>query len=135
MRRIRIAAKRGANPEQLISRDCGADTTAANQYSDLRGACLHRFANLFRVVRIIVGNGTVVSTEVDQLMDLAQFLNNALIEREPSMIRSNRYFHNTFDRITRFSRFSRSNHVNPANPEILSNVSVNPGRDSAHSRR
>src|ERR1051325_3005213 len=106
MRRIRIAAKRGANPEQLISRDCGADTTAANQYSDLRGACLHRFANLFRVVRIIVGNGTVVSAEVDQLMDLAQFFNDPLVEGISSMIRSDSYSHL----------------VNPANPEILSNV-------------
>ena len=84
---IRIAAKCRANSPQLVRRDRRADATAADQNSNLSRAVLYGFANLFRVVRIIVGNGAVVSAEVGDFMPGAsQFINHSLVKRVTTMI-------------------------------------------------
>ena len=71
MRGIRVAAECSANAVQFVGRDGSTDTAATNQDSDLSVALLDRFADLFGVVGIVVGNGTVVRAEVDQLVTCA----------------------------------------------------------------
>jgi hypothetical protein len=86
---IRVATECRANAVEFVSRDRSADSTPANQYANLRGALLHRFGNLFRVVRIIVRNRTVVRAKVNQIvMGMAQFLDDSFIQRITAMIRS-----------------------------------------------
>jgi len=92
---IRVATECRANAVEFVSRNRSADTTPANQYANLRGAILHRFGNLFRVVRIIVRNRTVVRAEIDQIVaSMAQFFNNSFVEGITAMICSNCNAHN-----------------------------------------
>jgi len=100
---VSVAAECRADAVKISSGHCRTDTTPADEYPDFRGATLHRFTNLFCVVRIIVRNGAVVSAEVDQLMPLLlQFLDHSLIERVTTMIRANSDSHNLIYRITGF---------------------------------
>src|ERR1044072_7157661 len=84
---IRVAAEGSADAVEFISGNSSADPTTANQYSDLSGAILHRLADLFRVVRIIVRNRAVVRAEVDHIVPrLTQLLDDPFIERVTTMI-------------------------------------------------
>src|SRR6476661_629619 len=86
MRGIRVAAERRANAVEFVSGDGGPYATTAHQYSNL-GAILHRLADLFRVIRIIVRYGAVVRAEVDQIVaSVAQLFNNPFVERISTMI-------------------------------------------------
>ena len=93
---IGIAAKRRAYAAQFVCRHRSTDTAAANQNADLDSARLHGFAYLFCVIRIVVGNGAVVSAEIDDLIaGLTQLINYPLVERVPGMICSNSNSHLT----------------------------------------
>jgi hypothetical protein len=87
MRGIRVATKRRANAAEFVRCDRSANTTAAHQNADLRGAPLHRFADLFCVIGIIVGYRAVVSAKVDDFVaGAAQFFDHSLIERVSTVI-------------------------------------------------
>src|ERR1700750_2452651 len=120
MRVIGVAAERRANAVEFVRGDRSTDTTTADQYSDLRGAILHSFADLFRVIRIIVRNRAVVRAEVDQIVTrVAQLINDPFIERITAMVCSDCYSHP----------------VNLVNPEIMSNsrsVRVRAGEHYQH---
>src|SRR6185369_10924407 len=93
MRGIRVAAERRANTVEFVCGDGSPYATTAHEYSDL-GAILHRLADLFRVVRIIVRDGAVVRAEVDQIVaGAAQLFNDPFIERITTMICSDCYAH------------------------------------------
>src|SRR5690349_22494257 len=94
MRRIRVAAERRANAVEFVSSDSGAHATTADQDSDLSGAVLDSFADLFGVIRIIVRDRAIVRAEVDQIVTaMAQFFNHPFIEWIPRMICPNRNSH------------------------------------------
>src|SRR5215217_731388 len=94
MRGIRIAAERRANAVEFVGGDGSANTTSADQYSDLCGAVLHGLADLFCVVRIIVRDRAVVRAEVHQIVTgVAQLFNNPFVERITTMICSDCYAH------------------------------------------
>src|ERR1043165_6035851 len=95
MRGIRVAAERRAHAAYLVRRDRRADATAADQNPNLSRAALHGFTNLLRIVRIIVGNRTVVSAEIGDLVaGVSQLIDHAFVERIPTMICANRNSHN-----------------------------------------
>jgi len=113
MRGIRVAAERRANAVEFVSGNRRTNTTTADQYPNLRGATLHSFADLFRVIRIIVRNRTVVRAEIDQIVaGMTQFIDHSFIERIPTMICSD----------------CNSHPVNLENPVILSNFGSMPLR-------
>src|SRR6185369_5225067 len=86
MRGIRVAAKRRTNAVEFVCGDGSPYATSAHEYSEL-GAILHRLADLFRVVWIIVRNGAVVRAEVDQIVaGVAQLFNNPFVKRITTMI-------------------------------------------------
>src|SRR5689334_8541623 len=94
MRSIRVAAKRRANAVEFISGHGGAYSAAADQGSDLSGAVLDSFADLFGVIRIIVRDRAIVRAGVDQSVTaMAQFFNRPFIEWIPRMICPNRNSH------------------------------------------
>jgi hypothetical protein len=93
MGRISIPAESRPNAAEFVGRDRSSHAAAADQYPNLRRACLYCFSNLFCVIGII-DRSTVVSAEVDQIMaGFAQLRDNALIERVASMIRADCYLH------------------------------------------
>src|SRR5689334_14918194 len=94
MRGIRVAAERGANAVEFVRSDGSADAAAADQDSDFSVAVLDCFADLLRVVRIVVGNGAIVRAEVDQLVPrLAQLFDHSFIEWIARMVCTDRYSH------------------------------------------
>jgi len=87
MRGVSITAKRSANAVDLIRRDRRSHTAAADQNPDVGRTGLHGFSNRLGVVRIIVGNGSVVSAEIRDLVSgRPQFFHDPFVERIPTMI-------------------------------------------------
>src|SRR5215213_553526 len=129
MRGISVAAECGADAVEFVGCDSGTDTAPANQQSNLSVAVLDGVANLFRVVRIIVGNGAVVSAEVDQIITgAAQFFDDPLVERVTSMIRGNRYSHNSYNNAR--ACFKTLSTLNPSSRNATS-----PGADAPNRSR
>src|SRR6185369_5338188 len=94
MRRIGVTAECSPDAVEFVGGDSSTDATTTDEYSDLGGAVLHSFADLFCVVRIIVRNRAVVRAEVDQIVtSLAQLFNDPFVERITPMICSNRDSH------------------------------------------
>src|SRR5262245_17642995 len=97
MRGICVAAERRADAVEFVGGHRSTDTTTADQYSELGSAVLHGFADLFRVVRIIVRDRPVVCAEVDKIVTrVAELIDDPFIERITTMICSDRNTHKYF---------------------------------------
>src|ERR1700752_660762 len=89
---VRIAAKCCANAAHFVCGYRGANTAAANKYSNFSNAVLYSLAYQFRVIGVIVRKRAVVRAEVDQIVpSLFEFLDDALVERIAGMIRTDCY--------------------------------------------
>src|SRR5258705_13228357 len=87
---VGIPAKCGANAAKFVCGNCGSHPTATNQNANLCGLGLYGLPNLFYVVWIVVRNGAVVSTEVNQLMSAsAQLFNHSFVQWVATMICAN----------------------------------------------
>src|SRR5215217_7689257 len=87
---IRVTAERRTDAVEFVCGHRRTDTTPADQYTDLSGAVLHGFADLFRVVRIIVRDRTVVRAEIRYLMTrFRELCDYPFVERITTMICSN----------------------------------------------
>jgi len=74
-----VARQLGERGEKLVTLD--------NLSTGFRGAVLHGLPDLFGVVRVVIGNRTVMCAEVDQIVPaMTQFFNHPFIERITGMI-------------------------------------------------